>query len=79
VSRTDDSEHYAAAEAISQGRPQWMVQWGCYSRLYWGFPLFETSRRIFVCVAYPDALAARLNEAERQFRIRPQRKGGDPA
>jgi hypothetical protein len=76
VPRAEDSAQYATAEAISRSRPQWMVLWGCYSHLYWGFPLFETTRRLFVYAGYPDAFVVRLDEAERRFRVRPDQEDG---
>jgi hypothetical protein len=75
VSRQDDSAHYATAEAIGRDRPQWMVLWGCYSRLFWGFPLFDTTRKMFVYAAYPEAFACRLDEAEQKFRVWPEGEG----
>jgi hypothetical protein len=67
----DDNACREVAERISQDRPQWLVMWGSYSRLYWAFPLFEMRPRILICAGYPDALVARMDEAERRFRIWP--------
>jgi len=71
-----EDEHRATAAAINRSRPQWMVLWGEYSHLYWAFPLFDMTRRLIVHAAYPDALVARMDEVEQQFRIWPEQKGG---
>jgi hypothetical protein len=69
VPRDDDDACRATVERINQSRPQWLVLWGLYSRLYWAFPLFAARHRFLVHAAYPDALIARMDEAERRFRI----------
>ena len=73
----DDDACWDVAEQINQGRPQWLVVWGCYSRRFVAFPLFDTRRRLRVYAGYPDALVERMDEAERRYRIRPGRKGAD--
>jgi hypothetical protein len=70
----DDDACRATAERINRSRPQWLVMWGCYSRLYWAYPLFEMRSRILVRAAYPDALVAHMDEVERRFRVWPERK-----
>jgi hypothetical protein len=74
VPHNDDDACRATAERINRNRPQWLVLWGCYSHLYWAYPLFEVRRRILVHAAYPDALVARMDEAERRFRVWPEQK-----
>lgn len=71
----DDNACRATAERINRSRSQWLVLWGCYSRLYWAYPLFGTRRRILLHAAYPDALVARMDEAERRFRVWPEQEG----
>jgi hypothetical protein len=66
----DDAVCRTDAERINRSRPQWLVLWGCYSRLYWAFPLFEMQPHMIVHAAYPDALTARMDEAEQRFRVR---------
>jgi hypothetical protein len=75
VSRKGDNACYAIAERIGQSRPQWLVMWGCYSRLYWAYPLFEMRPRMIVHAAYPDALVARMDETEQRFRVRIDQEG----
>ena len=65
-----DDDCRATAETINQNHTQWLVIWGCYSRLYWAYPLFEMRRRVIVHAGYPDALIARMDEAERKLRLR---------
>jgi hypothetical protein len=69
VTRKDDDACRADAERINRSREQWLVLWGCYSRRYWAFPLFEMKPRMIVHAAYPDALTPRMDEAEQRFRI----------
>jgi hypothetical protein len=78
VPRDDHDACRATAERINQTRPQWLVLWGCYSRLYWAFPLFATRRRFLVHAGYPDALIARMDEAERRFRIDAEQEEREP-
>jgi hypothetical protein len=73
VSGKDDDECRAVAERINNARPQWLVIWGCSSRLYWAFPLFEMHPRALVWGEQPDALVAGMDEAERRFRVWPER------
>lgn len=71
----EDNACRATAERINRSRPQWLVLWGCYSHLYWAYPLFETRRSMLIYAAYPDALVARMDEAERRFRVWPEQEG----
>jgi hypothetical protein len=73
----DDDACRAIAEEINQSHPQWLVTWGCYSRLLWAFPLFEMRCRMLVHASYPDALVARMNETELRFRIQTDQQTGD--
>ena len=70
MARNDDSTCQTTAEQINQIRPQWLTVWGCYTRKFWAFPLFEMRPRMLVHAGYPDALVARMDEAERRYRIR---------
>lgn len=77
VSSEDDDACRAIAEEINQSRPQWLVLYGCYSRLFWAYPLFDMRRRVVVHAGYPDALLARMDEVERlSARKRGGRGGG---
>jgi hypothetical protein len=68
----DDDACRATAERINRSRPQWVVVWGCYSHLYWAYPLFEMHPSMLVYAAYPNALVSRMDEAERRFRVWPE-------
>lgn len=68
---TDDNACREIAGQIGQARPQWLVLWGSYSHRFWAFPLFEMRPRLLVYASYPDALLARMDEAERRYRIQP--------
>jgi len=71
VPGTDDNACREIAEQIDHARPQWLVLWGSYSRHFWAFPLFEMRPRLLVYASYPNALLARMDEAERRYRIQP--------
>jgi hypothetical protein len=71
VPGNNDDTCRAVAAQISNDRPQWLVVWGCYTRRFWGFALFEMRPRMVVCAGYPDALLARLDDAERRYRVWP--------
>jgi hypothetical protein len=75
----DDNTCRAIAEQIHHVRPQWLVIWGSFSRRFWAFPLFEMHPRLLVCAWYPDALIARMDDAERRYRIRPEEAISDDA
>lgn len=68
----DDNARRTTAEQINQARPQWLVLWGSFSARFWAFPLFEMQPRMLVYATYPDALIARMDEAERRYRIWPE-------
>jgi hypothetical protein len=72
VQPEDDNACRAIAERINRDRSQWLVIYGCYSRLFWAYPLFDMPRRMLVHAGYPDALVARMDEIEHRFRIRPE-------
>jgi hypothetical protein len=68
----DDNTCRAIAEQINQIRPQWLVIWGSFTGRFWAYPLFEMQPRMLVRAGYPDALIARMDEAERRYRITPR-------
>jgi hypothetical protein len=72
VPHNDDDACRATAEQIHHDRPQWLVLWGCYSRRFWAFPLFEMRPRMLVHASYPAALIDRMDDAEHRFRIWPE-------
>jgi hypothetical protein len=71
VHRADDDAGWAMAEEIQRQRPDSLVLWGCYSKHYVAFPLFPVRRRAVLAAFYPDALVARMEEAERVLRVEP--------
>jgi hypothetical protein len=77
MARDDHEANWAIAAEIQRARPQWLVTWGRYSRRFWGFPLFEMRPRMVVWAGYPGALVDRLDEAERRFRVWPDRQRGN--
>jgi hypothetical protein len=74
VARDEHDVCCEVAEQIQRDRPQWLVVWGCYSRRFWAYPLFEMRPRRLVYAGFPDALVDRLDEAERRFRVRPGKR-----
>jgi hypothetical protein len=77
VSLKEEGKHFATAEEVMRSRPQWLVLWGVYSRLYWGFALFDMTDRVFVYATHPGALIVRMDEVERRFRIWLEQEGGE--
>ena len=71
----DDNACWAMAEEMQQERPGWLVIWGCYSKRFVAFPLFTVRQRTILVAYYPDALLARMEEAERTMRIEPDERG----
>jgi hypothetical protein len=72
----DEDAFRAIADGIDRSRPDWLVIWGCYTRLFWAYPLFDMRRRMVVHAGYPDALLARMDETERRLRVQPSLRGG---
>jgi hypothetical protein len=70
----NDDACRAIAEQINQDRPLWLVLWGSYTGRFWAYPLFDMHPRRLVCAGYPDALLARLDDAEQRLRIRPEQQ-----
>jgi hypothetical protein len=66
----------AIADRIDRDRRYWIVLWGCYSRQFVAFPLFDTPGRLLVHAGFPDALVARMDEVERRYRRSPARRSG---
>lgn len=73
----DDNSCRATAEQINQDHPHWLVIYGSYSKLFWAYPLFEMRRRLLVRAVYPDALIARMYQAEQRLRIPTSQHEGD--
>jgi hypothetical protein len=70
VGCSNDNRLYAIAEEIQQLRPGWLVIFGCYSRLWWAYPLFPVRRRFILHADDPETLIARMDAAEQKLRIR---------
>jgi hypothetical protein len=68
---TDDQERQVASE-IEQSRPSWLVMWGCYSRLFWGFPRFSVPRGTIVSASKPDRLLADMDSVEAEQTAAPR-------
>src|SRR5579875_3042505 len=64
----DDDECQALAEEIERQRPGWSVLWGVYSKRLTAFPPLSVPDGTILVVFYPDALVARMDEAERAAR-----------
>lgn len=72
LSVLSDDEGWAIAKDIRKQLPGWLVIFGCYSRQFVAFPLFEVDRQTILTARYPDALIDRMVRAEQQRRVRPQ-------
>jgi hypothetical protein len=60
-----DDEYQAIAEWLEEENPRWIVVFGVFSRQFIGFPRFDVPRGTMVVASYPDAIPARMREAER--------------
>jgi hypothetical protein len=70
TSVTDDQERIVAG-AIELRYPQWVVMWGCYTRLFWALPRFGVPRGTFVSARRPESLIADMLGVEIEFGARP--------
>ena len=68
---TDDQERQVAAE-IERSHPNWMVLWGCYSRLFWAYPRFLVPRGTIVSAPNGDMLLADMHSVEVEARASQQ-------
>lgn len=69
----DEREREIAAQ-IERHRPQWLVMWGCYSRLFWAFPRFQATEGTIVSARDPDSLLEETYRIEEHV-VRQQRMG----
>jgi hypothetical protein len=60
---TDDQQR-RTAEEIEQSHPNWLVIWGCYSHLFWAFPLFHAPSGTILSAASGQRLVAAMREVE---------------
>jgi hypothetical protein len=60
---TDDQQRQVASE-IERSRRLWLVMWGCYTRLFWAFPLFEVPRGTIVSAPDRERLLTAMQTVE---------------
>jgi hypothetical protein len=72
----DAQERYTARE-IERSHPQWMVMWGCYTRLFWAFPRFRVPSGTIVSARGDKGLLTDMREVEIEFGARPRLAGYD--
>jgi hypothetical protein len=70
-SLTDDQERIVA-RMIEVSHPQWMVMWGCYTRLFWAFPRFRVAPGTIVSSWSPQNLITDMKDVEDEFRASPR-------
>jgi hypothetical protein len=63
LSMDDNWERQAAAD-IERGHPHWLVMWGCYSRLFWGFPRFTAPKGTIISAVDPQSLLTEAHQVE---------------
>ncbi len=68
---TDDQKRRVAAE-IELSHPNWVVLWGCYTRLFWAFPHFLAPQGTIVSAPGPDRLLADMHSVELEMRASQQ-------
>jgi hypothetical protein len=61
-----DDEARAIAERLETENPRWIVIFGVFTKQFVGLPRFEAPPGTMVTALYPDAILARMRDAERQ-------------
>jgi hypothetical protein len=62
----NEDEARAIAERLETENPRWIVIFGVFTGQFVGFPRFEAPPGTMVIALYPDAILARMRDAERQ-------------
>ncbi|HEX4064216.1 MAG TPA: hypothetical protein VHY58_24660 [Streptosporangiaceae bacterium] len=82
--RNEDACRQAAAQ-LQRDHGRWLVMWGCYTRRYVAFPLFQTPRGTVITAATPGELSAKMHSTERSAGMQvppprhpPQTRPGPP-
>ena len=64
---TDDQQWQLASE-IENRHPAWLVTWGCYTRLFWAYPLFDVPQGTILSAPGPKRLVADMQTVEAEQR-----------
>jgi hypothetical protein len=76
-----DPDQRAAAAAIQNDHPNWVIMYGAHSRMFYGFPLFRAPPGAIIAAPSPADLLAAMRAAELAARTRPAPSAaasGDP-
>jgi len=76
--RNEDACRQAAAQ-LQHDHPEWLVMWGCYTRCYVAFPLFQAPRGTVLTAGTPGEMAAQIRRTEQTSgaRLPPPSPPGD--
>jgi hypothetical protein len=61
----DDQACHDIAKQIEQANPRWIVVFGVFTKEFVGFPRFPAPAGTVIAALYPEAMSARMHEAER--------------
>jgi hypothetical protein len=67
MSVIDDQERNIAIE-IERDHPDWVVMWGCYSRLFWAFPRFSVPKGTIISAPSGAGVLSYMLDLEAEFR-----------
>jgi hypothetical protein len=59
-----------AAAQLQRDHKHWLVIWGCYTRSYVAFPLFNTPRGTVLTASAPGELTTKMRRTERASGVR---------
>jgi hypothetical protein len=64
-----DDEQWEIAGEVEQEHQNWAVMWGCYTRLFWAFPLFEVPKGTIVSARDADRLLLDMEQVETEHGV----------
>jgi hypothetical protein len=59
-----DGQQQRIAERVQRDHPDWVIMWGCHSRLYWAFPRFNAPQGTVIAAPDPAELTEHMRQAE---------------
>jgi hypothetical protein len=73
-----DPAQHAAAAAIQNAHPDWVIMYGAHSRMLFAFPLFRAPPGAIIAAPSPPGLLAAMHAAEIAARHHPARRPPGP-
>lgn len=66
----EEQWHRRIAAELDQRHGNWMILWGCQSRMFWAFALIDLGRGVYFGEEDPAELERRIGRAETTRRVR---------